>query len=90
MGVDRTNSRSHSEHRNATAPVVGPLVLPPAPIRTKGRPRKKRLASAIEGTAQRFSKKARVDDGSGDGPGRRKCSKCGQLGHYATTCGKRR
>jgi hypothetical protein len=70
MEVDRTDSRSRSEHRNATAPIVGPLILPPAPIRTKGRPRKKRLASAIEGAAQGSSKKARLDDGGGDGPGR--------------------
>jgi hypothetical protein len=72
-----------SARRDADA---GPSILPPRPIRTKGRPRKKRLASAIEGEWP--GKRVKFDNGDGDGPGRRKCGKCGERGHYATTCSR--
>ena len=69
----------HSAERNLAA---GPKILPPRPIRTKGRPRKARITSAIEGHSRQKRIKLEED---GDGPGRRKCSKCGERGHYSTT-----
>jgi len=66
---------------------TGPAILPPREIRTKGRPRKKRYKSAIEGESSR--KRLKPNDGGDDGAGRRKCSKCGERGHYSTTCVRR-
>ena len=77
-----------SEQRNTGA--EGPSILPLLPIRTKGRPGKKRLASAIENKGRGSGKRIKLDDQGGDGPGRRKCGKCGGRGHYATTCDRRK
>ena len=72
-----------SADQNADAP---PAIISPKPVRTKGRPSSKRLTSAHE--RERPSKMVKLSRSkpSGDGVGRRKCTKCGGTGHYAKTC----
>ncbi|KAJ6555914.1 hypothetical protein B0H19DRAFT_1071059 [Mycena capillaripes] len=64
------------ERRNALA---GPAILPPREIKTKGRPRKKRLAAAHE--AQPSGKRVRLSkvDEDGDGHGRRNAVHVGNV-----------
>jgi hypothetical protein len=87
-----------------------PVIIAPQPVRTKGRPRNKRLTSATE--AERPTKRVKlyhtsstprpaVCDASpsqqmtiippssqtqSDGVGWRRCTNCGNFGHYAKTC----